>query len=213
MDFDDVDVTKIDDRVFRLLAPQMLDDALAALGTSPRNAHVIEDFLDGTSSRMLAEDDVAFAFEPPFRVGRFSDGKHGVLYTALEVETAIGELRHHVVKRMEARFSNEAHYVMMAFRVFGNAKDFRPVQAQMPYLADQNENDAYPLCQAIARQAIAHPLDLLITPSARRAAGSCAPVFFSTSVDVSSAEKIGAVVFSVDKHSQLADVRWVKRTA
>ena len=109
---------------------------------------------------------------------------------------------------MEARFSNEAHYVMMAFRVFGNAKDFRPVQAQMPYLADQNENDAYPLCQAIARQAIAHPLDLIITPSARRAAGSCAPVFFSTSVDVSSAEKIGAVVFSVDKHSQLADVRW-----
>lgn len=213
MDFDDVIVTSIDDRVFRLLAPQMLDDALAALGTSPRNARVIEDFLNSTSSRVLAEDDVAFAFDPPFRVGRFSDGKHGVFYTALEEETAISELRHHVVKRLQAKLSNEAHYMMMSFRVFGNAKDLRPVQAQMPYLSDQNENSAYPLCQALARRAIRHALDLFIAPSARRAAGSCAPVFFSTSVDVSSAEKIGAVVFSVDKLAQLADVRWVQKAA
>lgn len=209
MDFDDVDATKIDDRVFRLLAPPTLDDALAALGTSPRNARAIEAFLNSTPARALTTNDIAFAFEPPFRVGRFSDGQHGVFYTALEEETAISELRHHVVKRLQAKLSNEAHYVVMSFRVFGNGKDLRPVQAQMPYLADQNENSAYPLCQALARRAIAHALDLFITPSARRAAGSCAPVFSSTSVDVSSAENIGAVVFSVDKLSQLADVRWV----
>ena len=213
MDFDDVDVTKIDDRVFRLLAPPSLDDALAALGISPRNARAIEDFLNSTSSRVLAKSDVAFAFEPPFRVSRFSDGKHGVFYTALEEETAISELRHHVVQRLEAKFTNEAHYVVMSFRVFGKAKDFRPVQAQMPYLADQNEHDAYPLCQAIARQAIAHPLDLIITPSARRAVGSCAPIFAPASVNVSSAAKIGTVVFSIDSLSQLADVRWVQKAA
>lgn len=213
MDFDNVDITRIDDRVFRLLAPPTLDDALAALGTSPRNARAIETFLNSTTARALTTNDIAFAFEPPFRVGRFSDGQHGVFYTALEEETAISELRHHVVKRLQAKFSNEAHYVVMSFRVFGKAKDFRPVQAHMPYLSDQNEHDAYPLCQALARQAIAHSLDLIITPSARRAAGSCAPVFFSASVDVSSSEKSGAVVFRVDKHSQLADVRWVQKAA
>ena len=110
--------------------------------------------------------------------GRFSDGSVGVFYGALERETAQEEVTSFCVRVIFAGQDEgtRAFYQFAECDFAGDVKDLRLDGVQWQFLCSADEG-VYPICQAIGREAVDEGLDGLVTRSARRAAGTNAPVF------------------------------------
>jgi hypothetical protein len=112
----------------------------------------------------------------PFPTGRFSDGSHPVLYTAVEPETAGSEYSHWAPS---AFFADGGRPYQIRVHLFschfaGTVKDLRPFHVTFPGLTDPHDHRE---CQAIGSAALAEGLAGLISVSARRLTGTTLPIF------------------------------------
>jgi hypothetical protein len=163
-------------------------------GTGPEFSEALE-FLDDAG--FLGSDDLTellrSRFLPPFRNDtRYSDGTFGVLYTALERETAASEYAHWapVLVSPVAGRTIMLRLSLISCLFDGATKDVRPFLSVWPWLV----SDDYGLCQQLSLLARADGLAALFAPSARRSAGTTTPIF----ADVATAPTVeGEVRFSV----------------
>lgn len=93
-------------------------------------------------------------------------------YAALEHDTVMLEVRHHVRKNGLA----VAHYILFSCTVDGSVKDVRHLVEDHPELIDDTH---HPKCHVIGRVVYDQSLDGLLAPSARRPEGTCVPIFRS----------------------------------
>lgn len=109
-----------------------------------------------------------------FPVSRFSDGSFAVFYGALEVETAMAEVRYHFTSRFSGEpNSKPAWYRRFACDFTGSVKDLRPKRNAWPALTHGSD---YGLCNRLGAKAREESLDGLLAPSAR-CEGTNLPVF------------------------------------
>ncbi len=131
----------------------------------------------------------------PFRPGRFSNGDHGVLYTALEPETASQEYGHWAptVWGIGAGRPLSVRLHLITFWFAGRAKDLRSYLADFPWLIADKD---YAECQRLGTAAKAEGLAGLHAPSARRANGTTVPIFVPSAVSQPRQER--EVVYLID---------------
>jgi RES domain len=138
----------------------------------------------GLSAQELAEfriaaPDRSVPIKNPFR-SRFSDGTFCVKYTSLELATAETEVRHWLPQRAAGtRTPTQFHYSADSYQFSGITKDLRSMSGTWPGLTHPTD---YGFCTQLGKEAIAHGLDSLVTPSARRVEGSNLPVFRAPSL-------------------------------
>lgn len=133
----------------------------------------------------------------PVRLGRFSDGTHPVLYTALEWETAGHEYGHWIPTNYgpvrDTAFRVRLHLISCDFA--GRVKDIRPFLAEYPWLTANDHVE----CQRLGAIATAEVLDGLLAPSARRDLGTTVPVLVRGAV--SKPRQESDVIFLVDPNA------------
>ncbi len=118
----------------------------------------------------------------PFTQTRFTDGNKAVFYSALEDETSIEEVRYHQVQSGEfSDLENEPAAPSRYFRLYetdfnGTVLDLFPIHTECPELTSEDES-GYPKCRQLAEDARRQSVNGFRTPSARRPAGTCTPVF------------------------------------
>ncbi len=163
----------------RFVADRPLTDALAALDLSPDE---IKEVTQLVSSRHLEENresllDGPFLPRPnlmPVKT-RFSDGSVRVFYSAIEPATAQAEISYWYAKPLLSGSNpREVFYRLLECHFEGNIKDLRPHLDSMPFLT---ADDGYDECNELAREAVSARLAGLLAPSARKAGGTCLPVF------------------------------------
>jgi hypothetical protein len=172
-----------------------IDRLRVSLGDGREFAEALE-FLGGEPS--LGPTDVgnllSASFIPPFRPGRFSNGTHGVLYTARTHLTANKEYAYWTRRSFNPITSDpyRVRLQLISRIVTGPAKDVRGLLPRFPWLIDDNHAQ----CQALGAAAIAEGLHCLITPSARdRPRGTTVPIFEASSV--SQGRQDGVVIFTI----------------
>lgn len=118
----------------------------------------------------------------PFAQTRFTDGNKAVFYSALEDETSIEEVRYHQVQSgefsdLESKPAAPSRYFRLYEMDFnGTVLDLFPILAACPELTSKDES-GYPKCRQLAEDARKQSVNAFRTPSARRPAGTCTPVF------------------------------------
>jgi hypothetical protein len=153
-------------------------DALIALGIDPTEVNEVLAFLggDGDADELL---DGPLRHDPTYNPGptRFSDGSWRVFYASLDWNTAEAEIAYsHVLKGVEGA-ATPLYYQRLECMLAGDGYDLRAHVPSFPFLTDPNEAEAYPSCQALAREARGNDADGLVTLSARRSEGINVPVF------------------------------------
>src|SRR6202020_2617395 len=114
----------------------------------------------------------AFAYGKPREANRFN-AAHGAWYAALDVETCLREVAHHMSEFLarSGQFKGVVEYAEMFASMAGEFVDLR----QMPGHPCLNPDPAlgYPIGNAIAVAARAQGLNGIIYPSVRQAGGTC----------------------------------------
>lgn len=105
---------------------------------------------------------------------RFSDGSKRVYYSALDLATTIEERLHWFRKESQPNQVVRLYLRLLQCDFAGSTKDLVPHANALSFLTSE---DGYSQCNALANEAIACGVDALLTPSARRAGGTCVPVF------------------------------------
>jgi hypothetical protein len=153
----------------------------AAVGSGPEFQEAL-DFLSadvGLITVAALADLLTLPFKKP-RKGRFSDGSHGVLYTAVERETAGQEYCHWAPIVFGAgigrAFRVRVHLISCQFE--GATKDVRLLLSSCPWLTMDDHTE----CQRLGADAKAEGLAGLFAPSARRPGGSTVPIFIDSTV-------------------------------
>jgi hypothetical protein len=129
----------------------------------------------------------------PFPESRFSDGDHGVFYSAQGQETAGREYAHHAPRYIPASVgvvSLRLH--LIDCRVRGTLGDLRPLIGDFPYLID----DRHHFCHDVGARAFAQNIDGLLASSVRHTTGTNGAIF--KRLCLSEPQKIGSVVCTVD---------------
>jgi hypothetical protein len=103
---------------------------------------------------------------------RFSDGSYGVYYCALELQTALAEVRFHQQRFL--RWTREGP-MRLQMRLYLTDLDAKLVDARK--VAEVHHADDYAASQALARIARAARRDGVLYRSVRRKGGLCAAVF------------------------------------
>jgi hypothetical protein len=190
------------ERVYRITLSPRQQDRLRkirdAVGSGPEFQEAL-DFVNAVPARLRATNLAALMRLPferrPFRPTRFSNGDHGVLYTALMPETAGREYGHWAPvvfgAGMGSPFRVRLHLISCWFA--GKAKDFRPHLADFPWLtADQD----YGECQRLGAAAKAEGLAGFLAPSARQPNGTTVPILAPGSASQPRQER--EVVYLID---------------
>lgn len=131
--------------------------------------------------RELIEDVFAPRVALGAPIARFSRNAFRTFYSALEWETCVAESEHgqrkHAMRLATAGVDGyrTAYFYGLECSFNGNVMDLRAVP-DMPFLTDPSE-DAYPRCNEVAEEARQRDAGGLLTTSARRAQGTCLPVF------------------------------------
>ncbi len=193
--FDGLQPTGLDVTVYHMASikgPTI--EKLAVLGVSVDNFREVIEELRKIGEALSADDIVSNTFRPSegsltlFNPSRFTDGRYGVLYTALETETSIAEIEYHQRKagyfhRLENDESAPKRYFdILKLDFSGSHFDLFPIADEVPELTSE-EDSGYPRCREIAQEAIDAAADALLTPSARAEEGKCLPVFSASSFE------------------------------
>ena len=155
---------------------------LQEMGIAPENTQEMLVFLRDRNKSDSLESLLDKPFKPKPQLApqatRFSDGTIPVFYSALELETAEGEVASWYVKYALNNASDErtAYYRRFTCNFQGDVKDLGPYSEAMPYLI-QDKANGYPHCNRIGAAAVSEALDGLLTPSAQTPKGTCLPVF------------------------------------
>ena len=132
-----------------------------------------------------------YPYEP---AGRFHDGSWPCLYTAIEPETARAEVQYHrraSFERSDGRW-RRLFYKLIRMSFSGLVFDVRGRESDWPHLVGPTA-DSYPFCRQLAAEAKENGAAGLITPSARRATGTCLPVFRRESVSGASLARVEVI--------------------
>lgn len=150
------------------------------------------------------------AFGPPYgHPSRFSDGTWPVCYTARDRQTAEDEIRYHRGKDLTTIDSSlKFYYRLIEIEYAGATIDMCTQVEAWPELMDPDEKSAYPLCQALGREASASGVAGFLTPSARRDGGTNVPVFRRGAL--SSPQVRGVVVFSLNPAEGTLQISWAE---
>jgi RES domain-containing protein len=115
----------------------------------------------------------AFAYAKPRDPNRFNSADRGAWYAALDVETSIAEVSHHLTAFLAATgiFEAVVDYAELFASFAGEFVDLRP----HPDITALNPDKAigYPAGNALADAARARGLNGIIYPSVRHAGGTC----------------------------------------
>jgi RES domain-containing protein len=116
------------------------------------------------------EADVADSRSP--EANRFSPSGRGAWYAALEVDTALAEMRFHLTRSLREDGSFQASVERSALwaSTAGESVDLRALDPRPEYL---DPTIGYPAGVALAEEARATDLDGIVYPSARHPAGTC----------------------------------------
>ena len=123
----------------------------------------------------------------PFRAlgqpSRFSDGAYGMLYAALDTETAIAETVFHSERHLRATAEGPIEFSMRSYvgKVAKPLEDLRG--AAFKHLC-QEAVETWPICQAFGRERRSAGAWGLLYRSARRPGGECIGVFRPDAVSV-----------------------------
>lgn len=116
----------------------------------------------------------AFAYSRPREPNRFSPAGRGAWYAALEVETALAEVRFHLARSLHeaGSFHATVDWAELWASAAGEFVDLRAVTPRPPCL-DPDPAVGYPAGVALAEEARAAGLNGIVYPSARRPGGTC----------------------------------------
>lgn len=175
----------------RLVATARLRDPVLHRLVDPALADDLAEIEAATSGRLLAEArregalfsggrphanlvNAAFAYFRPREPNRFNGPGLGAWYAALEVETALAEVAHHLAREL-ARVGDWRATVEYAEMWAGFAGDFADLRGVSPRPAclDPDPAVGYPAGNALAAEARAEGLNGVVWPSVRRAGGTC----------------------------------------
>ncbi len=188
------------------------DDLTAALELLELEPHEIRAFASKFKlpvQAISANERVQSPFNRPRHssLTRFSDGSFSVLYTALEATTAQAEIAHWFLKLNVGPFPKAAYYRRMQCDFSGRLVDLRPELEANPYLVSSDE-EGYPSCIAVTRQALSVNLDGFLTPSARMPKGTCLPVLKASAIEA--AQWDGTYQFLFDSEAHLPTLTLVE---
>jgi hypothetical protein len=167
------------------LPSSSIETILLQRGLNPDALEEVREAIASVGLPFTLEEALVYPFrsldgEPPYRVGRFGNGQIGVFYSALEEDTCIAEiLYYNRVAFEQQRLGNvpfARYYQLMACEFTGSAMMLVGREQQYPDLVSATDA-GYPFCQGVALWAINEGADALHTTSARRAGGTCVPVF------------------------------------
>jgi hypothetical protein len=194
-----IEHSNIAETLFRLTNPPRFKRAMMDLRATLQETIEVIDFLGADNL-----DDAKVMLDRPFEVSanwtprptRYSDGTWRVFYSALDPETAKAEVGYWAGRELlsEASEPRHFHYRIMRCQIDGHGFDIRSKLEEWPFLV--GDEDQYPQCQSVAREAIDVGGDALICPSARRLGGTTVPVFVRSVI--SAPEIVGAVVLRVE---------------
>lgn len=124
----------------------------------------------------------AFAYAKPREPNRFNGADRGAWYAALDLETCIAEVRHHLTEFLAATGVYEAQvdYAEMFASFAGEFLDLRD-HSHHPAL-NPDKGSGYPEGNALADAARARGLNGVIYPSVRYAGGTCIVALFPHAV-------------------------------
>lgn len=116
-----------------------------------------------------------------WRGGRFGDGlSYGVWYGALEEETSVIETLFRSFQNFRTDILASKEPVTVDRKMFkaecvsNRAVDLRGLEGSHPKLVDENN---YDFCRELGAYAVKNQIGFFLTPSVRRAGGTCTPVF------------------------------------
>lgn len=122
-----------------------------------------------------------YVFDVGLSRSRYSDGKFGVWYGALESETSVWESMHYLYRTAKEDLANAASGTIRRHRRMfvaelkaAKAIDLTPFHKEFPNLSHPYD---YSLTQHLGRFARSHAVGLFLSPSARAEGGVCVPVF------------------------------------
>ena len=169
-------------QVYRMASFLSDTEFLRASELDPERINEVTDLLRETGNEASLNDLLDAPFRPKrrlekagFPVTRYSDGSFAVFYGALEVETALAEVRHHFTNRFAGKPDGErvARYQCFVCDFTGSVKDLRPKRNAWP---DLTHGSDYGLCNRLGAEAKQNQLQGLLAPSAR-CEGTTHPVF------------------------------------
>lgn len=136
---------------------------------------------------MTAEDAINFTFKrTPIPAQRYNTSSSCALYTAVERETCIAELRHHVGRFIEEGIPR--FFQVIEVTASGSMVELCGHEEDYPELVSPTDA-GYPFCQALALEAMKAKHHVLRAPSARARGGQCVPIFYRDNVSNISAEE------------------------
>lgn len=133
---------------------------------------------------------------------RFSDGTFPVFYASLEIQTSEDEVKHWIVHQIPKLPDQMLYYYKFKCDFMGTVKDIRPMLPRCPDLTHPTD---YAFCNELGSSSVAMKLDALLTPSARRNAGTNVPVFRRRAL--SNARKIEMVSVTIDYKNNAVKIK------
>lgn len=124
----------------------------------------------------------SFAYAKPREANRFNGAERGAWYAALDLDTCLAEVRHHMTKALAQTGVYEAvvDYAELYASFAGEFVDLRP---HIDHLClHPAKGIGYPAGNALAEAARARGLNGIIYPSVRHAGGTCIAALFPHSV-------------------------------
>lgn len=115
----------------------------------------------------------SFAYAKPDRLNRFNGPSRGAWYSALEVETCLAEVSHHMANFLAdaGRFDAIVDYAEMFASLAGEFVDVRG--ARLHACLSPDPAVGYPAGNAVADSAFSLGLNGVIYPSVRHVGGTC----------------------------------------
>lgn len=182
-------------RTVRLVSTARLREAVLATLVDDDELEALAEIEGATSTRLMAQDrglegvdvgefvfnvphakfiNAAFAYSKPREPSRFNGPGRGAWYAALDVETCLAEVAHHMTEFLARAgdFRAVVDYTEMFASMAGEFVDLRGAPADHPCL-NPDPAIAYPQGNALADAARARGLNGIIYPSVRRPGGTC----------------------------------------
>lgn len=168
-------------------------------------SNIANHFPSADRNKSLAERmaDDPFKWGKNCRPGRYSRG-FPALYTAIDLETAISEVRYHLMKHRALDDGSRTTYRVLEAVIDGSYKDLTKFRknSRRELVLDSD----YRPPQRVGAAACDESLDYLIAPSARRTGSTNFPVFDRGAVRASKASTV--IEFFLDARGNFA---WVLR--
>jgi RES domain-containing protein len=190
-------------RTIRLVTTARLRDSVLAGLVDHEDMAALAEIEGATSNRLLAQTrgsgeiqpyelvygvpyaifiNASFAYAKPREPNRFNSADRGAWYAALDLDTCIAEVRHHLTEALAATGVYEAvvEYAELHASFAGEFVDLRS-HPDHPALRPEKAL-GYPAGNALADAARAKGLNGIIYPSVRHSGGTCIAALFPHAV-------------------------------